>query len=77
MSALLASLIAKILPYLIGLGAAAAAAFAVWQKGKAAQRQADRAARMEAATEARRIEEAVAGNDADANRKELGKWAGR
>ncbi len=77
MSALFASLVAKLLPWLVAAGAALAAVFGVWQKAKAAQRAADAAKRLEAATEARRIEEAVAGNDADANRRELSKWRAR
>ena len=77
MSALFASLVAKLLPWLVAAGAALVAVFGVWQKAKAAQRAADAAKRLEAATEARRIEEAVAGNDADANRRELSKWRAR
>jgi uncharacterized protein YmfQ (DUF2313 family) len=43
--------------------------------GKAEERAKQDAERIEAITEAQKIDAAIAGRDPDANRKELGKWS--
>lgn len=63
---------------LIALGGALLGAIALFlsgrSSGKASERAKQDAERIEAITEAQRIDEAIAGRDPDANRKELSQW---
>lgn len=63
---------------LIALGGALLGAIALFLRGRASGRASERAKadkeRIEAITEAQRIDEAIAGRDPDANRKELSQW---
>ncbi len=59
-----------------GIALAFAAALAkAWSEGGKAARAKQLKVDYEAMTEAQKIDEAIAGNAPDENRKELGKWA--
>lgn len=79
MSALLSGLLAKFAPYIIAGLAALAAIAGAWIKGRssgvAKEKAKQAAARQKDISEAKAIEDAVAGNDAAKNRKELGTWS--
>ena len=63
----------------IGIAAVIAAIAGAWMKGRSSGANAERgkqAARDAVAmSEAQRIDQAIAGNDPDENRKELSKWS--
>ncbi|RUU97971.1 hypothetical protein EOA79_24085 [Mesorhizobium sp. M1A.F.Ca.IN.020.03.2.1] len=77
MSALFAWLFTN--PTVLAIGAAVIAVVAAWFKGRLSGAQAERnkqaADQAEAASEAQKIDDAVAGRAPDANRTELGKWS--
>ena len=61
---------------LAGILAVVVAAFLKgWSAGKAQERAKTDRARLESMTEAQKIDEAIAGRDPAANRKELGRWS--
>lgn len=57
-----------------GLLALLAAIWRAFAAGKASERARQDRARLESITDAQRIDDAIAGRDPDANRKELGRW---
>ena len=57
------------------LGVIVAAFFKGRSSGKAAERAKTDRDRLDSMTEAQRIDEAIAGRDPAANRKELGRWS--
>ncbi len=63
----------------IGIAAVIAAIAGAWLKGRSSGANAERDKQLKrdaaAMSEAQRIDQAVAGNDPDENRKELGKWS--
>ncbi|RUV86913.1 ABC transporter permease [Mesorhizobium sp. M1A.F.Ca.IN.020.06.1.1] len=77
MSALLAWLLTN--PTVLAIGAAIIAVVAAWFKGRLSGAQAERnkqaADQAEAASEAHKIDDAVAGRAPNANRTELGTWS--
>lgn len=77
MSALIAWLFTN--PTVLAIGAAVIAVVAAWFKGRLSGAQAERnkqaADQAEAASEAQKIDDAVAGRAPAANRTELGKWS--
>ncbi len=75
MSALLGSLLAKALPWLIAAGGGLAALWAAFVRGKASERAKTDRDRLGDVSEAKAIEDAIAGRTEAENRKELGKWA--
>lgn len=74
MSALLAALLAKALPFLLAAAGGLAALWAAFARGKSAERAKQANARLETITEAQRIEDAIAGRSDAENRKEASKW---
>lgn len=70
------ALLLQFWPYILA-GIAALAALFKYRSGiiKAERAKQDRA-RIEAMTEAQKIDEAIAGRDPDENRKEFGTWGG-
>lgn len=64
---------------LAGLAGIVAVVVAAFFKGRSAGKASERAktdrARLESMTEAQKIDEAIAGRESNANRKELGKWS--
>lgn len=75
MSAILIAVVGQIWPYLIAAVAGLGFLWSAYSKGKAAERAKQIAADAAAATEASKIDDAVAGRAPDENRKGLGKWA--
>lgn len=75
MSAILIGLIGHLWPYLIAAFAGLGFLWTAYSKGKAAEKAKQIAADAAAATEASKIDDAVAGRAPDENRKGLGKWA--
>lgn len=64
----------------VWLGAAFLAVFGAWSRGRTTGARAERdkqaADRLEAMTEAQRVDEAVAGRDAATNRERMRRWGG-
>lgn len=77
MSAILGSLLAKAAPLLLMAIAAVAAFFGARRAGAAKERAKQAEARLDDISEAKRIEDAIAGRTDAENRKELGKWSRR
>lgn len=77
MTALLWSLIAKVAPALLGAALVVSAWFAGRRGGAADERAKQAGARLDDVSEAKRIEDAIAGRSDAENREELGKWARR
>lgn len=75
MGAILIALIGHLWPYLIAAGACLGFLWSAYSKGKAAERAKQIEADAAAATEASKIDDAVAGRAPDANRKELSGWS--
>lgn len=75
MTALLWSILAKVAPAVVGAALVIGAWFAGRRGGAADERARQAGARLEDVSEAKRIEDAVAGRTDAENRKELGKWA--
>lgn len=75
MSGILLSLLAKGWPYLVTFLGGLAAVFVAYRKGSQSEKARQARERVETISEAKAIEDAVAGNDAAKNRKELGKWS--
>lgn len=75
MTALLGSILAKALPWLIAAGGGIAALWAAFARGKASERARQAESRLDDIGEAKAIEDAIAGRPDAKNRKELGKWA--
>jgi len=69
------ALISHLWPYLLAAGAGLGFLWSAYSKGKAAERAKQIAADAAAATEASKIDDAVAGRAPDDNRERLGKWA--
>jgi len=77
MSALIGSLLAKALPYLLMALAAVAAFFGVRKAGADREKAKQAQARLDDISEAKAIEDAIAGKSEAEIRKEAGKWAKR
>lgn len=75
MSALLASLLADLWPILVAIVGALGWGLHQRRAGAKAEQAKRTAERLKARTEADRIDDAVAGRDPDANRKELRQWS--
>lgn len=75
MMALLSGLWGRVAGWAIAVGGVLAILAAAYSKGKAAERAAQTTRDFEAMTEGQKIDEAVAGNAPDENRKELKKWS--
>lgn len=58
----------------VGLGGIVAVLVAIFFKGRKSERDRQAADRLKARSEADRIDDAVAGRDADANRARLKRW---
>lgn len=75
---MISALIGELAPYLIAAGGVLVALVSAWlgiksnAKAKERLRQAEK--RLEDVSESKAIEDAIAGRDADANRKELKEW---
>ena len=74
MSALLAALLAKALPFLLAAAGGLAALWTAFARGKSAERAKQAQARLETITEAQKIDDAIAGRTDAENRKEASKW---
>lgn len=75
MSGILLSLLAKGWPWLLTFLGGFAAMIVAYRKGSQSEKARQARERVETISEAKAIEDAVAGNDAAKNRKELGKWS--
>lgn len=74
MGALAAAILADLWPFIIAIVGALGWGFHQRRAGAKAEQAKRAAERLKARTEADRIDDAVAGRDPDANRKELSKW---
>lgn len=74
MSGILLSLLAKGWPWLLTFLGGVAAMIVAYRKGSQSEKAKQATERAETISEAKAIEDAVAGNDAAENRKELGTW---
>lgn len=68
------ALLGQLWPYLLAGGAALVGIWTAYAKGKASEKAKQIAADAAAATEASKIDDAVAGRAPDDNRGRLGKW---
>lgn len=75
MIALLSGIWGKVAGWALAAAGVLAILATAYSKGKAAERAAQSTRDYEAMTEAQKIDEAVAGNAPDENRKELEKWS--
>ncbi len=75
MMALLSGIWGKVAGWAIAAAGVLAILAAAYSKGKTAERSAQKSRDFEAMTEAQKIDEAVAGNAPDENRKELRRWS--
>jgi len=75
MSALMSALLAQFWPYIVAGGAALLGLWKVYAMGKASQKAKQAEADAQATTDARKIDDAVAGRAPNDNRERLGKWS--